>query len=86
MVINIYNLNYIWDDNKNMIEIKIVVKCHKHLNDSDREYILNFFNNYFKESKEIEDIYIQERSVWKNVILVIYSHTKEIFLSVNHVV
>jgi len=46
-----------------MIEIKIVVKCRKHLNDSDREYILNFFNNYFKESKEIEDIYIQERSV-----------------------
>lgn len=45
-----------------MPQTKIVIKHNKMLNDSDRKYIIDFFNNYFKKSKEITDIYIEEKS------------------------
>lgn len=45
-----------------MIETKIVFKSSYRLNDSDKEYITNFFNSTFKESKDIQDFYIEEKS------------------------
>lgn len=45
-----------------MPETKIVIKHRKMLNESDRKYILGFFHYYFEESKEITDIYIEEKS------------------------
>lgn len=45
-----------------MMQTKVVFKHKKRLNDSDRSFILNFLNRYFKETKEIVDIYIEEKS------------------------
>ncbi|KKL90986.1 hypothetical protein LCGC14_1899240 [marine sediment metagenome] len=44
-----------------MIEFKIVVKCHYRFNDSDKKYIKDFLMRYFKESKEIQDLYMEEK-------------------------
>ena len=40
----------------------IVIKHEKMLTESDRKYILDFFNQYFKLTKVITDIYIEEES------------------------
>ena len=45
-----------------MIEFKIVMKTHRRFNDSDKEYIKGFLMRYFKESKEIQDFYMEEKS------------------------
>ena len=45
-----------------MIEFKIVVKTHYRFNDSDKEFIKNFLLSTFKDSKEIQDLYMEETS------------------------
>lgn len=45
-----------------MLQTKVVFKHKKRLIESDRKFILDFFNRYFKDTKEIEDIYIEEKS------------------------
>ncbi len=45
-----------------MPKTKIVIKHEKMLKESDREFIMDFFNRYFKETKIITDIYIDEES------------------------
>jgi len=45
-----------------MIELKIVLKTHKRFNDSDKEFIKNFLISHFKQSKEIQDLYIEEKT------------------------
>lgn len=44
-----------------MIEFKIVVKSHYRFNDSDKEFIKDFLMRYFEESKDIQDLYMDEK-------------------------
>ena len=45
-----------------MIELTIVMKTQRRFNDSDKEYIKDFLMRYFKESKEIHDFYMEEKT------------------------
>ena len=45
-----------------MIELQIVIKAQRRFNESDKAYIKDFMMRYFKESKEIQDFYMEEQS------------------------
>ena len=45
-----------------MIELMIVLKAHRRFNESDKAYIKDFMMRYFKESKEIQDFYMEEKT------------------------
>ncbi len=46
-----------------MIELKIVMKSNYRFNESDKEFIKNFLTRYFGKQKEIQDLYMEEKSV-----------------------
>ena len=45
-----------------MIELKIVIQTKKRFNDSDKEFIKNFLISHFKQIKDIQDLYIEEKT------------------------
>jgi len=49
-----------------MIELTIVMKTLRRFNDSDKEFIKGFLMRYFKELKELQDFYIEEKTCVQN--------------------